>query len=202
MYTIRFYHGESKERQLQANCDKCNAYLAARYNYSNNPDDNFTIVAVGSNATNISKRWGRFTAKLISSEFETPLGSKDGILTGGINGRNEYDLVYANMPAIFIEPLFATNPFHAIWIRNKAAQLRMARILVNSIYKLFPNGGTIGFSVNPQEILEISNEYFPGLHGGGNPDQYIETVLRQAAIMMQSQHEPSMLFGSESIPYQ
>jgi N-acetylmuramoyl-L-alanine amidase len=174
MYRTQFYHGRARECQVQANIDNCTAYVQACFNKSENPKDNYTSVAIASNALEITRRWAKKYAQLVSDDFDTPLGGKEGILIGGAYGENELDLIYTRMPAILVKPLFATNPLHADWIKSKAGQLRLARTLSASILCLFPNGGLIGF------CLCATNEY------ENNTDSYADMVLRQAAIMLQS----------------
>ncbi len=186
MYSIQFFKGRARECQVQANIDNCTAYLQAGFNISENVNDNYTSVAIGSNASDISRRWAKQYARLISDDFNTPLAGKDGILIGGANGENELDLIHLKMPAIFVKPLFATNPIHVDWIKTKSVQLRLARNLANSILSLFPNGGLIGFCLTG---TDHENDQDRILFGGVNAAQYSDMVLRQAAIMLQSNAE-------------
>ena len=94
MYLFRFYSGTSKEKQTKANHDKCTAYLDFQFNISSDPQINYTSVAVASNASRISKYWGRQLAQFISEDFAVPIGGNNGILIGGENGKNELDLIY------------------------------------------------------------------------------------------------------------
>jgi len=182
MYSIQFYSGRARECQVQANIDNCTAYLQSQFNVSENPRDNYTSVSLASNASEISKRWARQYAKLVCDDFDTPLGGNEGILIGGANGENELDLIFTNMPAILVKPLFATNPLHADWIKTKSIQLRLARSLVSSILSLFPNGGLIGFCLSRSNNRSEADIFNNGI----NTVQYSDMILRQAAILLQS----------------
>ncbi len=180
MYNIQFYCAHTLECQSQANTDKCTAYVQAQFNISNNPNDNYTSVAVGSNASQLSKHWAKQYANGICDDFNTSLGGNGGVLIGGNSGENELDLIYTQMPAILVKPLFATNPLHAEWIKTKSAQLRLARNLAKSIISLFPNGGLIGFRLAGYDE-ERGNNKSPF-----NTGQYSDMVLRQTVLLLQA----------------
>lgn len=185
MYTFRFYSGESKETQDKANIDRCNAYLDFQFNISSDPRDNYTAVAVASNASRISKFWARQFTHLIGEDFGLTIGGNNDILIGGVDGKSELNLIYTHMPAILILPLFISNPLHASWIRDKSVQFRIARNLAKSIYFSFPNGGSFAFTTSSYkpEDLEIVKPIF----GPEDPTEYALMILRQTCIMMQSQ---------------
>ena len=129
MYNVRFYKGDYLERQQKANEDGCAGYLEYHFNGSASPMANYTVTITGSNASQTSKNWGRWYAQAVAQEFDLPLGGDRGIMVGGYNGRGDYNLRFTRMPAILLEPLFASNPQHAEWIRTDAGQGRLARIL-------------------------------------------------------------------------
>lgn len=190
MYSFRFYSGNSKEKQDKANKDFCSAYLDFQFNISSNPKDEYTSVAVASNANRISKFWGEQFTQLISEDFGLPVGGNNGILIGGEHGKNEMDLICAHMPAILIMPLFISNPLHACWIKDKGVQFRIARSLAKSIYYAFPNGGSFAFSTSSYTPEE--NKIIKLVFGSDNPDDYAKMILRQTCIMMQSQVSSSI----------
>ena len=185
MYTFRFYSGESRDKQDKANIDQCNAYLDFQFNISSDPRDDYTAVAVASNASRISKFWARQFAHLISEDFGLTIGGNNGTLIGGVDGRSELNLIYTHMPSILILPLFLSNPLHASWIRDKSVQFRIARNLAKSIYFAFPNGGSFAFttsSYTPEDLKTINS-----IFGTEYPAEYALKILRQTCIMMQSQ---------------
>jgi len=190
VYLFRFYNGTSKDKQLKANYDKCTAYLDFQFNINSNPKLNYTVVAVASNASRISKYWGRQFAQFISEDFAIPVGGNNGILIGGENGKNELDLIYTYMPAVLILPLFISNPIQASWIKDKSLQFQIARNLAKSIYSTFPNGGSFAItasSYTPEEYKQTKSFF-----GNEDPVNYAKMILRQTCIMLQSQINSSI----------
>lgn len=122
MYSVRFYEGDYPERQKKANTDECIGYVEHHFNSSSSPLANYTVVITGANASNTSKNWGRWYAQAVARELNIPLGGDNGIKIGGFDGRGDYNLKFTNMPAILLEPLFASNPQHAEWIKSDAGQ--------------------------------------------------------------------------------
>ncbi|MCP4699777.1 MAG: hypothetical protein GY862_23440 [Gammaproteobacteria bacterium] len=181
MYEVRFYKGDYKQRQQQANLEGCVAYVEQHFNSSASLDSNYSVVITGRNASATSKNWGRWYAQAVCAEFGTPTASgTDGILVGGFNGRGDSNLRYTRMPAILLEPLFASNPQHAEWIRSKSGQLRLATILVESLQRFFPEGGLIGFSVGHKYKTSRPNDRGAPLFGGGLEADYAELVMAEA----------------------
>jgi hypothetical protein len=194
MYKVQFYHGRARECQIHANMDNCIAYLQAHFSISENPKDNYASVAIGSNASPITKRWAKYYIKLIQDDFGITLGGNEGVLIGGTNGENELDLIYSNMPAILVKPLFATNPLQAEWIKTKSVQARLAKSLVRSIQNIFPDGGLIGFRLS-REHFQSDQKDEP--LDGTNAEKYSDIVLWQTGIMLQSNELPLSLADSQ-----
>lgn len=121
-------------------------------------------------------------AYTVQEDFETALGGKEGVLIGGRYGINEADLIYTHMPAILVQPLFATNPVHASWLKNKSVQLRLARIITKSIYSSFPNGGLFAFSASP--YLNVNKVEVPFFNL--KTARFAESILRQTSVMIHS----------------
>jgi hypothetical protein len=94
------------------------------------------------------------------------------------------------MPAILLEPLFASNPQHADWIRSEAGQMRLAQVLSDSLQRFFQNGGLIGFSVGHK--YKDSNPHDRGapIHGGGLEADYAEKVLEKTKLLLERITEP------------
>jgi len=189
MYNVKYYKGEYIERQKQANSDHCAAYVEQHFNSSDSPAG-YSLVVTGANASAISKNWGRWYAGAVSREFNIPLGGEQGILVGGYNGRGDGNLRHTNMPAILLEPLFASNPLHADWIRSESGQTKLARILCESIQRFFQNGGLIGFSVGHKYKPSKPNDKGAVVFGGGWEADYAEVVLAKAKHMLESITSP------------
>ncbi len=96
------------------------------------------------------------------------------------------------MPAILLEPLFASNPQHADIIRSDRGQTDLARILVESIQRFFPNGGLIAFSVGHKYKESNPDDRGADLAGGGSEADYAEKVLNKAAVMLKAIDQTGM----------
>ena len=180
MYSVKFYKGNYRDRQREANRDKAVCYVEHHFNSCSDPSIGYCVVIVGSNASKTSIGWGRFYSRLVSREFVIPVGGDDGVKIGGFGGRGDSNIRFTHMPAILLEPLFASNPRHAEIIRDDEGQNKLAEILVESIRKIFPNGGLVAFSVGHK--YKKSNPLDRGalLHGGGTEADYAEIVLIKA----------------------
>lgn len=190
MYEIRFYEGDYLARQRAANDDKCNAYVEHHFNSSTSQSANYCVVITGANASQTSKNWGRWYARAIGQEFDVKVGGSDGIVIGGYEGRGDYNLRFTNMPAILLEPLFVSNPQSAALIKSDAGQARLAMVLSDSIKRMFPEGGRIGFSVGHKYKTTRPNDLGASVFGGGAEADYAEAVLKQARDILEAADKP------------
>ena len=191
MYEVRFYKGEYKGRQDQANSDGCIAYVEHHFNSSSSPAANYTVVITGANASQMSRNWGRWYAAAVAREFNIPMGGDQGIMVGGYDGRGGYNLQFTNMPAVLLEPLFASNPQHAQWIASETGQARLARILCDSLQRFFPKEGIIGFSVGHKYKVSSPNDRGAAVFGGGWEADYAEAVLNKTKTLLEGiEHLP------------
>lgn len=185
MYNVQFYKGEYLDRQRKANEDKCICYVEQHFNSSTSPTAGYSVVITGSNASQTSKNWGRWYAQAVAREFDLPLGGDGGIQVGGYDGRGDFNLRYTNMPAILLEPLFASNPQHAEWIRSDDIQDILAGILSESIQRFFQGGGPVAFSVGHKYKTLRPNDLGAAVYGGGMEADYAEIVLEKAEAMLE-----------------
>lgn len=190
MYQVRFYKGNYSWRQKQANQDKCAAYVEHHFNSSGSQRSDYSVVITGYNASETSKNWGKSYAQLVSREFNVPLGGRSGLLIGGFNGRGNGNLKYTHMPAILLEPLFASNPTQADWIRSAEGQDKLAKILADSIIEFFPDGSLIGFSIGHKYKTSRPSDRGAPLHGGGVEADYAEIVMEKAQSILEK-YSPS-----------
>jgi hypothetical protein len=189
MYKVSFYKGDYRERQKQANADGCIAYVEHHFNSSASPDANYAVVITGSNASQTSKNWGRWYAAAVAREFNIPLGGDQGIVVGGYDGRGDFNLRFTNMPAILLEPLFASHPQHAQWIMSEAGQGRLARILCESIQRFFQREGMIGFSVGHKYKSSSPDDRGAAVLGGGWEADFAEAVLNKTKDLLEKIEE-------------
>ncbi len=185
MYQVKFYKGDYLERQRAANADGCVAYVEQHFNSCGDPAVNYTLVITGANASQTSRNWGRWYASAMAREFSLPVGGDQGIMVGGYNGRGDFNLRYTRMPALLLEPLFASNPQHAEWLRSEAGQTHLARILCESIQRFFQDGVLIGFSVGHKYKTTRSNDRGCGVCGGGWEADYAEAVLNKTQALLE-----------------
>jgi len=191
MYEIKFYQGDYGERQRQANEDECVAYVEHHFNSASSSSAGYSVVITGSNASQTSKNWGRWYANAVGREFDVPVSGDNGIVVGGYGGRGDSNLRYTNMPAILLEPLFASNPQHAEWIRSDDGQTRLAQALCDSIERFFPEGGRIGFSVGHKYKSSRPTDCGAQVCGGGVEAEFAEEVLLKAKEMLMGIHAPT-----------
>ena len=189
-YQVKFYKGDYLERQQAANADKAVAYVEHHFNSSGSEAARYAVVVVGSNASNTSRNWGRWYAKAISEQFGNPVGGDDGLLVGGWNGRGDGNVKYTRMPALLLEPLFASNPQQAELIRSASGQEALARVLAESIRRFFPDGGLIAFSVGHKYKTSSPKDRGAALAGGGTEADCAEQVLQRAAAMLTQEATP------------
>ncbi len=190
MYTVRFYKGDYLARQQKANEDECTAYVEHHFNSSPSATAGYSLVVTGYNASQTSRNWGRWYSAAVAREFDIPLGGDEGIVVGGYSGQGDFNLKHTKMPAILLEPLFASNPRHTEWIRSKQGQERLARVLCESIHRFFQDGGLIGFSVGHKYKESRPKDRGASVIGGGTEADYAEAVLKKAKKMLEEIKEP------------
>ena len=88
----------------------------------------YTVVVVGSNASNTSRNWGRWYAWAVAEQFGTQVGGDGGLLVGGWNGRGDGNVKHTKMPAVLLEPLFASNPQRIMDIGANTGKFSLAAL--------------------------------------------------------------------------
>ena len=185
-YSVRFYTGNYGPRQQAANADQAKLYCEHHFNSNEGAPGSYSVAITGSNASQTSRNWGRWYAQAVSQEFGTSVGGDQGILVGGYGGRGDGNIRQTNMPAILLEPLFANNPAHATLIRSADGQLRLARILAESVRRFCPDGGLIAFSVGHKYKTSHPNDRGTAVLGGGAEADFAEQVLLKAKTLLES----------------
>ena len=186
-YLIKFYKGDYTTRQNSANLDKAVLYVEHHFN-GGSATANYSLCNVATNAGLKSKAIATSYVNRISRAFNTPLANNDfaqkGVSVGGFKGRGNGNLSKTNMPAILLEPLFASNPAQAALIRSEQGQIELARCLVETIQEFFPAGGLIAFSVGHKYKVSMPRDRGVPLAGGGTEADNAEMVLTKAAAML------------------
>lgn len=186
-YTVNFYKGDYATRQRDANTDKAIAYFEHHFN-SPGTTSNYALANVATNGSLKSKAIARAYVERICRTFGTSLANndfaKDGVSIGGYQNRGNANLASTNMPAVLLEPLFASNPKHADIIRSEEGQRKLAECLVDTIKEFFPQGGLIAFSIGHKYKVSKPKDRGVALAGGGMEADYAEKVLEIAAEKM------------------
>ncbi|HCR12059.1 MAG TPA: glucosaminidase domain-containing protein [Solidesulfovibrio sp.] len=187
-YKVRFYSGDYLVRQKAANADKCICYVEHHFN-SAGPTANYALVVVAKNASLTTINWGMRYAKAVASLLGTavfaPASPWPGVAIGGIDGRGNGNLLYAEMPAILLEPLFVSNPKQAAQLKQATWQEALAKILADSICEFFPDGGLVAFSIGHKGKTSNPTDCGAAVHGGGYECEYAELVLKKAATLLE-----------------
>ena len=187
-YRVRFYSGDYPVRQKAANADKCICYVEHHFN-SAGPNANYALVVVAKNASLTTIDWGvryaKAVASLLGTEVFAPASSWPGVAIGGIDGRGNGNLLYAEMPAILLEPLFVSNPKQAAQLKQTTWQAALAKILADSICESFPDGGLVAFSIGHKGKTSNPTDCGAEVHNGGYECEYAELVLRKAATLLE-----------------
>jgi len=183
-YSIFWLKGDYRDRQLAANAEGCVCYLEHHFNALANDDpdsqrENKSLCIVGGNASQTSKNWAAWFTRTIAAEFGIGDG---GVLVGPRRG--DFNLRYTSMPAILIEPLFVSDPTQAAIAKSEDGQERIARVIVESIRRFFPDGGAIGFSVGHKYKTSNPHDRGAPVFGGGTEAELAEEVLHRAARML------------------
>jgi len=189
-YSVKFYKGDYNTRQALANKDNAILYVEHHFN-GGSRTGNYTLANVATNASKISKWFASAYAERVSVAFRTPLANNDfafnGVSIGGYRHRGNGNLYLTAMPAVLLEPLFASNPKHAQVIRTVDGQQKLAQCLVDTIKDFFPKGGLIAFSVGHKYKKSEPNDRGVILAGGGTEADYAEQVLLKAQQILESE---------------
>lgn len=192
-YEVKFYSGEYENRQKNANADKAICYVEQHFN-GGGTTANYALCNVATNAGQTSKNLARVYTAKIAAAFLVPLANnnfaKGGVSVGGYRLRGNKNLIHTNMPAVLLEPLFASNPKHAAWIKSDDGQKKLALAIVETIREFFPAGGLVAFSVGHKGKPSKPFDRGVPLAGGGVEADYAEKVLKLAAAMLTINLEP------------
>ncbi|MBX3288432.1 MAG: N-acetylmuramoyl-L-alanine amidase [Acidobacteria bacterium] len=182
-YTVKFYKGDYKARQLAANADKALGYFEQHFNAVDDPGPKYCHAKVATNASKTSIAMAEWYAKRVAAEFGIPLGFDNGVDKGG---RGNGNLIHTAMPAILLEPLFVSNPAGAALARSPDGQKRLAKCLADTVRNFYPNGGKIAFSVGHKYKTSSPNDRGALAYGGGTEAEYAEIVLEIAKQLLET----------------
>lgn len=181
--------GDYPARQRAANAANAVVYIEHHFN-GGSAEASYALANVGTNSGTKSKSIAKDYVDEICAAFGVKPANndfaRDGVSIGGYKGRGNGNLTLTNMPAVLLEPLFATNPKYAEIIRSEDGQRNLALCLVRTIKRHFPNGGTIAFSVGHKYKTSEPSDRGVALAGGGTEADYAEKVLLKAQMLLES----------------
>lgn len=135
--------GPLRQRQAEANRAGCVAAVEQHLNSVVDETVNYATALVAGNASSMSRIWARTYVALVAKEF----GIRNAGIVLGPLPRGEHNLKFYACPAIIVEPGFISNHEFANRIQAGEGIDALARVLVDSICALFPDGGLIALSV-------------------------------------------------------
>lgn len=195
---VTFFKGDYKARQMKANEAGVDAYFEHHFN-AGSRSANYAVGIVATNHSKRSYELARQYAKEVAKEFNIHVArdtdrdpSNDGVFVGGWDGRRgNHNLKYTAMPAVLLEPLFASNPTHAQWIRSESGQRRLSACLARTIYAFYPHDAHIGLSVGHKYKTSKPNDRGVEVYGGGSEAEYAEVVLKLTQELLVNTVVPS-----------
>jgi len=185
LYRVKFYTGDYKVRQEQAMADGALCYVEQHFNSTDNSEKNYTLVLVTDNASEMSRPWGEYYTERVSEEFGIVKGKDNGISVIKDGDRGYGNMKYLKIPAILLEPFYISNPEGLEWAKTRQDEL--AQILVESIYKFFPEGGLIAFSVGHKYKTSRPDDAGAQPFEGIKEIEFNEKVLEKAARILDPQ---------------
>jgi len=153
VYKVKFYVGDYIDREEKANQDGAVCYVEQHFNSTENRNTNYTIVLIATGSSVFTRSWAQDYVDKVSEKFQIPKGYDNGIKIVKDGDRGYGNIRHAKMPAILLEPFFICNSTGVEWAKTRQDEL--AQILVETIYKFFPRGGLVAFSVGHK--YKISN---------------------------------------------
>jgi len=135
--------GPLRQRQIDANAAGCIAAVEQHLNSTTDETVNYATALVAGNSSRTSRVWARYYVSRVAEEFQV---RNAGIVLGPLP-RGEGNLKFYTCPAILVEPGFISNHDFADRIQSGEGIDALARVLVDSICTLFPDGGIVALSV-------------------------------------------------------
>jgi N-acetylmuramoyl-L-alanine amidase len=191
MYKVKFYTGDYHIRQKAANLDKAVLYLEGHANSSTSVSADYSMAVVATNHSKKSYQFAVDFARECGSSFKAAHGTVERPAIYGADGvrvgdRGNGNLALANMPAVLLEPVFASNPHQAEYAESDEGLDRLAGI-INSLVRLhFPKQGLIAFSIG--HIGKTSQPKDRGAAWVGkrfaNEASYVTEYMKRAAALL------------------
>ncbi|MEQ8222159.1 MAG: S41 family peptidase [Candidatus Eremiobacterota bacterium] len=194
-YKVKFYRGDYRDREEKANEDGAICYVEQHFNSTGgDPNTNYTMVLITTGASDFTRTWAEYYMNRVSEQFQLNKWKKDGIKVLVQGDRGYGNLKYLKMPAILPEPFLICNSTGVEWAKTRQDEL--ARILVDSIYKFFPEGGLVAFSVGHKYKISNINDKGACPFEGICEIDFNEAVLEKAAKILDPDYTVSSIEDS------
>jgi hypothetical protein len=189
VFTVKFYSGDYGARQKAANADGAVLYLEGHANSATSITAAYSMAVVAGNHSSKSYNMAVEFAKACGAAFgagtaEHPaIYGWDGVRIGG---RGDGNLSRTNMPAVLLEPLFASNPTQTRYAETEEGLDKLALIIKQLVYAHFPKGGLIAFSIG--HVGKASQPADRGAAWKGrrftNEAGYVTEYMKRAAALL------------------
>ena len=186
-YNVHIVTGEYRDRQIEANNRKADLYLEQHINSSISESPDYGLGVVATNASKRSEEIAAWYAKEAGIRFDVggPLDHDIGYDTGvRVGGRGNNNLAYTNMPAVILEPWFASNPTQAAKMNTSDGTLAGAQLLVDLVKQFFPEGGIIALSIGHEGKPSAPNDQGAPIVGGGWESEWSFQVVHKASKLL------------------
>jgi carboxyl-terminal processing protease len=196
VYKVKFYRGDYRERQEKANEDGAICYVEQHFNSTDGDrNTNYTMILIPSGSSDFTKKWAEYYVNRVSEAFNLKKWKEDGIKLLVQGDRGYGNLKYLTMPAILPEPFLICNSTGVEWAKTRQDEL--SQILVDSIYKFFPEGGPVAFSVGHKYKISAINDKGACPFEGVCEIDFNEAVLEKAAKMLDPDYTVSSIEESQ-----
>lgn len=188
-YRVKFYSGDYPARQRAANQDKAIVYIEGHANSAESPTSDYSMAVVASNHSDKSMQMAREFASECGTVFDVG-GSKDVDIYGStgvrIGGRGDGNLSHTDMPAVLLEPVFASNPKQAVIVESDEWLDKLAGIIDTLVRQHFPQGGLVAFSIGHIGKTSAPKDCGAVWHGSRfkTEAEYATEYLHRAAALL------------------
>ena len=192
VYKVKFYRGDYRDRQEKANEDGAICYVEQHFNSTDgDPNTNYTMILIPSGSSDFTKKWAEYYVNSVSEAFNLKKWKEKGIKLLVQGDRGYGNLKYLTMPAILPEPFLICNSTGLEWAKTRQDEL--SQILVDSIYKFFPEGGLVAFSVGHKYKISSINDKGACPFEGICEIDFNEPVLEKAAKILDTDYTVSSI---------
>lgn len=192
-YRVNIYYGDYRERQAAANRDKAALYLEQHINSSAQQSPDYGLAVIATNGSQRSYEIAHWYAKEAGTRFDVggpddaDVGYGDGVRKGGDGNDNLY---YTDMPAVLLEPWFASNPEQSKLMNSPKGIEMAARLLEGTVRRFAEPGALIAFSVGHLGKRSNPDDRGAVIYNGGTEADWSQSVMTRAAALLRRAETP------------